>query len=215
MNLRPLEQPQLGSGAEQPHDSSTAGQPQLGSAAAHEGSAAAQDGSAAHEGSTAAAQPQLASAAQPQPPPWCLKSLKNALAWPSKATVATTSATTPTAAFIAILLLITNPPIRNQTQSWVGSRSRPRVPPMSPKASWSQRRHTATNFLDQFKRGRRKTSGHDSAKTILLTGGNGTSGWDGKICRLNSLRSVRGLGGLTYHSEVDCQGVRFFTSQMF
>lgn len=100
LNLRPLEQPQLGSGAQQ-----------LGSAA-HDGST----GSAQHDGSTSAAQPQLASsAAQPQPP-WPPNSLKRALASPCMTTIAPTRATIPTAAFNAKLLLITNPPIKNKHQ---------------------------------------------------------------------------------------------------
>ncbi len=82
---------------------------------------------------------------------------------------------------------------------------------MSPKVSWSQWRRTATNFLDHFKRDGKKGPGDD----ICYQAGTELLGWDVKIYRLNSLRSVRGLGGLTYHSEFHCQGVRFFASQMF
>jgi hypothetical protein len=36
-----------------------------------------------------------------------------------------------------------------------------------------------------------------------------------KIYRLNSLRSYRGLGGITYHSQIRCQGTRNFAIFLF
>ena len=102
-NRWPLEQPQLGS---EEH-------PQLGSAA----------------------QPQLGSAAHPQlTPPQLLNRNRRhrrggrrraALAWPSMMTVTHNRAAVPTAACSKNLLLIANPPNKNQTPILFGSRPRP------------------------------------------------------------------------------------------
>ncbi len=108
LNRWPLEQPQLGSDEH----------PQLGSAAQP------QLGSAAHPQLGSAAHPQLGSEAQPQPPPWRPPN-SFALAWPSMMTVTHNRAAVPTAACSKNLLLIANPPNKDQTPILFGSRPRP------------------------------------------------------------------------------------------